>query len=190
MVVSARPTPSLVAREHMDSFRSYYSQHASTLWLLVALAVVALFIWLVVTTIQHRRLVRRFESLFAAAETGNVPAMLADYLATVRRVAGQTGEMQERFDRLMGVFPTVVRHVGLVRFSPFHDTGGDQSFSLAILDGHRDGVVISALHSRQESRLFAKPIASGSSQYHLTDEERRAIDQALGVAPPEPSVRP
>ncbi len=80
---------------------------------------------------------------------------------------------------LLLVAVACVRHVGLVRFSPFHDTGGDQSFALALLDGRGDGVVLTGLHSRHDSRLYAKPIEGGSSSYSLTTEEREAMSRAL-----------
>jgi hypothetical protein len=87
--------------------------------------------------------------------------------------------MQEQHDDIVHILPSVIRHVGLVRFSPFHDTGSDQSFALALLDGRRDGVVITALHSRTDSRLYAKPVERGTSSYSLTPEERDAMDRAL-----------
>jgi hypothetical protein len=87
--------------------------------------------------------------------------------------------MQAQHDDIVHVLPTVIRHVGLVRFSPFHDTGSDQSFALALLDGRQDGVVLTALHSRTDSRLYAKPVERGSSSYSLTPEERDAMDRAL-----------
>jgi hypothetical protein len=75
--------------------------------------------------------------------------------------------------------PSTIRCVGLVRFSPFHDTGGDQSFALALLDGKGDGVVITGLHSRHDSRLYAKPIERNGSSYSLTPEEREAMERAV-----------
>jgi hypothetical protein len=71
-----------------------------------------------------------------------------------------------------------LRHVGFIRFNPFDDTGGDQSFALALLDDHGDGVVISSLFGRTESRIFAKPVKDGRSRYTLTTEEEQAICQA------------
>jgi hypothetical protein len=173
----------------MHAFDAFYTHHSAILWLVLLVAILFLALWLLITTLRHRQLKQRFEMLLAATETDNVPAMLANYLTMVREVTGQMRDMQERFDYLMHMFPSVVRHVGLVRFSPFHDTGGDQSFSLAILDGCRNGIVVSALHSRHESRLFAKPIVAGNSRYVLTDEEKQAIAQALGEVQRETTVR-
>jgi hypothetical protein len=75
--------------------------------------------------------------------------------------------------------PFSVSHVGVVRFNPFADKGGDQSFAVAFLDDHSDGVVFTGLHSRSEVRVYAKPIVGGTSTYPLTDEESEAISRAL-----------
>ena len=68
----------------------------------------------------------------------------------------------------------------MVRDNPFEDTGSDQSFAIALLDDRRDGVVISSpLHGRSNTRIFAKPVAHGSSPHNLSDEESEAIRIAV-----------
>lgn len=72
-----------------------------------------------------------------------------------------------------------VQKIGLVRFNPFGDTGGNQSFCLAVLDNNDSGFVISSLHSRETTRLYAKPIKKGKAQnFELSNEEREAIKNA------------
>lgn len=69
--------------------------------------------------------------------------------------------------------------VGFLRYNPFKTTGGDQSFILALLDAHDDGLIISSLHSRESTRLYAKPIKKGKAgQYKLSIEEERVISSA------------
>jgi hypothetical protein len=72
-----------------------------------------------------------------------------------------------------------LQHIGMVRYNPFDDTGSDQSFAIALLDDRRDGVVISSLHGRSNTRIFAKPVADGSSPHNLSDEEAEAIRIAV-----------
>ena len=67
----------------------------------------------------------------------------------------------------------------MIRYNPFADTGGDQSFAIALLDSLGNGVVLSSLHSRTDTRVFAKPVQSGRSRYQLSDEEQDAIKKAL-----------
>jgi hypothetical protein len=76
---------------------------------------------------------------------------------------------------LVGAFS----RVGLVRFNPFEDTGGNQSFALAVLDGNGDGFVVSSLHARAGTRLYAKSVSRGASDSALSAEEAEALRQAM-----------
>ena len=72
-----------------------------------------------------------------------------------------------------------IQKIGLLRFNPFKDTGGDQSFVLALLDNNDTGIVISALYSRLGTRWYAKKVAEGKGLEHeLSDEEKKAISEA------------
>jgi hypothetical protein len=73
-----------------------------------------------------------------------------------------------------------VRRVGLVRYDAFEDVGGRLSFSCALLDDHGNGVVVTSINGRQDTRVYAKPIIEGRSSYNLSVEEEEAIKQALG----------
>jgi hypothetical protein len=75
-----------------------------------------------------------------------------------------------------------VQKVSLKRYNPYQDTGGDQSFSVAMLDGHGDGLIISSLHSRAGTRVFAKPIKAGKEdKVQLSEEESLVVKQAMMV---------
>jgi hypothetical protein len=69
-----------------------------------------------------------------------------------------------------------IQKIGLLRFNPFKDTGGDQSFILALLDAKDTGVVITALYSRSGTRWYAKKVAKGKGLEHeLSEEEKKAL---------------
>jgi hypothetical protein len=72
-----------------------------------------------------------------------------------------------------------VRHIGLVRYDAFEDVGGRLSFSCAMLDDHANGVVVTSINGRQDTRVYAKPVNDARSQYNLSVEEEEAIRQAL-----------
>jgi Protein of unknown function (DUF4446) len=73
-----------------------------------------------------------------------------------------------------------VRNVALLRYDAFEDVGGRLSFSCALLDDHGDGVVLTSINGRQETRVYAKPVAQGTSSHNLSLEEEEAIRRALG----------
>lgn len=92
--------------------------------------------------------------------------------AAVRSLAG-TDRRQE------GLIEAAVSHVGLLRYDAFEDVGGRLSFSCAMLDQHGNGVVLTSINGRQDTRVYAKPIVDGRSKYNLSTEEEEAIRQAL-----------
>lgn len=75
-----------------------------------------------------------------------------------------------------------VRRVGLLRYDAFEDVGGRLSFSCAMLDEHGNGVVLTSINGRQETRVYAKPVSAGASPHNLSMEEEEAIRRALGGA--------
>jgi Protein of unknown function (DUF4446) len=75
-----------------------------------------------------------------------------------------------------------VRRVGLLRYDAFEDVGGRLSFSCALLDEHGNGVVLTSINGRQETRVYAKPVTGGASSHNLSMEEEEAIRRALGGA--------
>ena len=71
-----------------------------------------------------------------------------------------------------------IQKFGLIRYNPFNELGGDQSFSLALLDKHNNGIVVTSIFNHEKSRVFGKMIINGESQYRLSKEEGEAIEQA------------
>lgn len=71
-----------------------------------------------------------------------------------------------------------VQKVGLIRFNPFHEMGGDHSFSLALLDGRDTGVIVTGLHTRDRTRVYMKAIRGGKCEFELSDEEKKALTKA------------
>lgn len=101
---------------------------------------------------------------------------------SVEEILAEFKALQNDFAKLKGDFAALqqknienLQKIAAIRFNPFNETGGNQSFSLAILDGNNCGIVISSLVSRNENRIYGKPIKNGASEFSLTDEEKEAI---------------
>ena len=91
----------------------------------------------------------------------------------------EIGEINKALAKLQGEMLNNLQKVGFVRFNPFAATGGDQSFSLALLDRKNNGLVLSSMHSRESTRLYAKTLKRGKSiDYELSKEEQKAIEHA------------
>ena len=100
----------------------------------------------------------------------------------IRKMEGMEGDIKKIFkwnEELQKLADISITKVGVVRFNPFKDTGGDQSFAIALLDKNNNGLVISSLYSREGTRVYTKPIEKGVATYHLSEEEKQAITKAI-----------
>jgi hypothetical protein len=88
------------------------------------------------------------------------------------------GALEAEVARVRGDLGRALRHVAVVRYDAFGDMGGRMSFSAALVDDTGDGMVISSIHARGESRTYAKGVVGGDSEVVLTPEERQALDAA------------
>lgn len=87
-------------------------------------------------------------------------------------------EVRKRLDFLEDDGLKHIQKVGLVRFNPFRELGGDHSFSLAILDNKESGIILTSLHTRDRTRVYMKEVKSGKSEYELSGEEIKALNIA------------
>lgn len=94
-----------------------------------------------------------------------------DYLKEVEKIKKDLGELGKKGEKS-------IQKVGLVRFNPFGDTGGNQSFALSLLDQTDTGIILLSLHGREGTRVYIKNITRGKSTYDLSKEEKRAIAEA------------
>jgi len=150
-------------------------------WGALALSILLL-VLLLLQTRRVSRLEKRYSALSAGLGSGAERLSLMDIVATQGGRLDATREDVEKLKALAeshGIeLQRSIQHVGLVRYNPFGDTGGDQSFVLALLDAKGHGVVISSLHGRTGTRFYAKPVKSSTSPISLSEEELIAIKQA------------
>ena len=89
------------------------------------------------------------------------------------------GRLDARDAELAEALTGAVSHVGVVRYDAMGEMSGRQSSSVALLDSHRDGVVLSSILHREQARLYAKRILDGGSEHELSPEEEEALGAAL-----------
>jgi hypothetical protein len=145
------------------------------------MAVVALILALlamagmVIMLARQQRLLGQYQHLMMGTSGGNLESMLNEHIAQVRATADRVESVDQLAHRLEKAAYFSLQHLGVVRYNPFSGTGGDQSFAIALVDGHGNGVVLSSLHARDLTRVYAKPLQKWESTYSLTDEEKQAI---------------
>lgn len=124
----------------------------------------------------------QFLSLTKGSKKGNLEQILEKVLKTEEANTHSLVEIKEEIKNIKGELPSFIQKVGLVRFNPYKEVGGDQSFALSVLDNSGNGVVISALHSRGSTRMYAKPVREGKeTKYTLSEEEKEAVKIAKRV---------
>ena len=124
---------------------------------------------------RQQRLLGQYQHLMTGTSGGNLEELLNDHIGQVHKTAARVEAVDRLARRLEKAAYFSLQHLGVVRFNPFQDTGGDQSFAIALVDGHGNGVVLSSLHGRGATRVYAKPLQKWESVYSMTDEEKQAI---------------
>lgn len=140
---------------------------------------VILIIWLVFLSFFHFRSVMHYRKLTEGVEKKDLKTLLEEILKEIKL----KDEEIVNLEKAVGVLEkNSIKHIqkfGFMRYNPFKDTGGDQSFVLAMLDGKDNGVVFSSFHGREGTRIYAKSIKEGKGEnFALSEEEIKIINQA------------
>ena len=122
-----------------------------------------------------RKLSRTFFGGKNGADLEHVLLALTEQLDDLGR---QHEITREGLKDLREFFRFAIQKVGLVKFNPFDDSGGNFSFSLALLDEQNSGIILTNMHGRQQTRIYTKNIVEGQSDMPLTEEEKQALEQA------------
>lgn len=162
----------------MEEAQSLFSSSAGSVAVIALVLALLTLVGVVLLLARQQRLLGQYQHLMTGTSGGNLEAALADHIGQVRVAAARVEDVDRLARRLERESQYSLQHSGIVRFNPFQHTGGDQSFALALADGHGNGVVLSSLHARDVTRVYAKPLVSWDSAHSLTDEERQAITLA------------
>jgi Protein of unknown function (DUF4446) len=162
----------------MGDLDRVFSDYGPVLWLALLAAFLLLLLLYLRLQAQVSRMGGHYARLVRGGPGRGLEELLERHLDRMETTAERVEQLDELCQQLERTLQHAIQRVGIVRFNPFSDTGGDQSFSIALLDGAGDGLVISSLFGRAETRVFAKPVQSGQSKYTLTGEEQEAIQLA------------
>lgn len=144
----------------------------------VGIALIVFLIWLIVLTIGLGYVFPFFHRLTKAGKNEDIKLLLMGLLKEEEGRRERIAEITGQIERLEKDGLSHVQKVGLIRFNPFSEAGGDHSFSLALLDAKGDGFVITGLHTRERTRIYMKPVTKGKSGLTLSLEEAKAIEKA------------
>lgn len=150
--------------------------------MILAIAIAALILALG-STYQVWRLSSRLKATLGSSSGGTIEKQLREHHAKNKQILSELEAITADGKQLATIASLSIQKIAVVRFNPFGDVGGDQSFSLAMLDGHDSGLVLTSIHGRGGTRVYAKPIDYGKSKYSLSQEEKKALAGAIKRIP-------
>jgi len=162
----------------MEALDLIYQSYAFQLWLVLLLLVILLGLWLILLHRQLNQLRQSYGALLTSREGKDLGQLLGMYVEQMRLAASKADQLAKTSEQMERQLRGSIQRVGLIRFNAFEGTGGEQSFALALLDAQGDGIVVSSLQGRADTRLYAKPVKKWDSTYKLSVEEKEAIAQA------------
>lgn len=146
---------------------------------LLFLSFAVIFVWLLAISIFFWRILKHYNRLSKGVSSKSLKTILEELVADVNVSKKDIEYLKDYSLKLEKEGLLHIQKVGLVRFNPFKDTGGDQSFILSLVDGNDTGVIISGLYSRTGTRWYAKKVKEGKSVDHeLSEEEKKALREA------------
>lgn len=136
-------------------------------------------VWLLVLSVALFLQQRFFNKLVKETDEKNLRKVLEKIIGRIKNSEADIISLEKEAARIVSDGRFHVQRVGLVRFNPFGEIGGDHSFSLAILDANHTGVVVTGLHTRERTRIYSKEIVKGKCKMELSREEKQAIGKAI-----------
>lgn len=136
-------------------------------------------VWLIALSVYVYRQSSHYNKLVQGTGGSGLKSVLEDLLKREEATGIKLNELEAKIRDLTTVGQGHLSRIGIVRYNPFSDTGGSQSFSMALLDGLDCGIIITSLFARSGNRWFVKEIEKGKSKdIELSKEEQSAIRKA------------
>ncbi len=148
--------------------------------LFISLICLALSLFVLIYFLIANTQLNKYRQLLKGTQGKDLEAVLLNYADTTQIVYQKLNKFEEKFLANQVIEEKHLQKIGLIRFKAFQNSGGDQSFALALLDASGDGIVMSSIFGRDEARVYCKPVQHGVSSYPTSAEEKEAIEKALG----------
>ena len=147
--------------------------------LILQIVILVLIIWIIILTVLLVQMMIHYRRLTKNITKKDLKTALSEILNRANLSAKQIQELESTLNQARQQMKSHIQKLGFVRFYPFPQTGGDQSFVLALLDEKDNGFVLSSLHSRDTTRFYAKTIKNAKGDgYQLSKEEKQAVAKA------------
>lgn len=142
--------------------------------------VIALLVYCVILHIRLGSLKKKYDFFMQGDNGASLERKLSVEVSEIRDAAKGLETMMTEQAAIRNVQSNTIQKIGFIKYNAFENIGNDLSFALTLLDGNNNGICISSIYGRNESRIFSKPIVKGKSLVSLSQEELESLNEALG----------
>ncbi len=154
---------------------SFVSENKETIIIAVSILFILLFAWTAYIYYTLADIKKRSRIFFENGKAKDLEEVIYNQIKKTDKVAGDINKLIADNLKISNSLAGCVQKIGMVRFNPFNEVGGNQSFAIALLDNNLNGVMILSLYSRDGVRVYSKSIKEGKSEYKLSKEEEEAM---------------
>jgi hypothetical protein len=148
--------------------------------IVLAFIVVLQFVWIFVILAKCNKLNKRISKFTTGNDAASLEEIMTKRFSEIRQIVKNEKQQNRDIDDINDKFLTTFCKIGLVKYDAFRDTSGKLSFSLALLTENHDGIIITSMHSREGCFTYCKEVTNEESYYILSEEERLALNVAMG----------
>lgn len=142
--------------------------------------VIALLVYCVILHIRLGSLKKKYNFFMQGENGASLERKLSVEVSEIRDAAKGLETMMTEQAAIRNIQSNTIQKIGFIKYNAFENIGNDLSFALTLLDGNNNGICISSIYGRNESRIFSKPIVKGKSLVSLSQEELESLNEALG----------
>ena len=142
--------------------------------------VIALLVYCVILHIRLGSLKKKYDFFMQGDNGASLERKLSVEVSEIRDAAKNLETMMTEQAAIRNIQSNTIQKIGFIKYNAFENIGNDLSFALTLLDGNNNGICISSIYGRNESRIFSKPIVKGKSLVSLSQEELESLNEALG----------
>ncbi|WP_343825194.1 DUF4446 family protein [Clostridium subterminale] len=165
----------------MEQIIEFLNQYNVFITIGLIILVFVLIIIVITSLISTSKMKDKYRKMMKGTNNKNLEELIINSLDKIENVEEITDEVKDMCNKTSNIVASCVQRVAMQRYKAFEDIGSDLSYSIALLDGRNNGVIITSIYSRNESITYAKPIDNGISRYDLSQEENNVLHQAVNT---------
>ena len=162
----------------MTDIINFINQNQETVIIITSAVLLVFFAWNICLSYSLNKIKKRTRSFFASSEAKDLEEIIYKQIKKTNKIDCEIEKIIKDNKKIKSNLSECIQKVGVIRFNPFNDVGGNQSFVIALLDNSLNGVIIQSLYSRDGVRVYSKQIKEGKAEYTLGKEEEEAIKLA------------